>query len=161
MSFNAVQKTLTFKQINSATPEIVFPLLCPVKEKDWLDGWNYEMIYSKSGLIEKNCVFSTSYPNEMDTIWHVTQHNPEKFEVEFLRVTPKATVVRINIKLTPVENDNTEAEISYQYTGLNEKQNEYINRELDSKFEESMKWWEKSINHYLEKETVLKSKSHT
>ncbi len=156
MSFNAVQKTLTFKQLNNAVPEKVFPLLCPVREKDWLDGWDYKMIYSKSGVIEKNCVFSTSYPDEMDTIWHVTQHNPEKFEVEFLRVTPKENVVRINIKLAPVENDKTEAEIVYQYTGLSKEQTEFINSELESKFEESMRWWEKSINHYLETGRVLK-----
>ena len=156
MRFIAVQKTLTFKQINSAVPEKVFPLLCPLREKDWLDGWDYEMIYSKSGLIEKYCVFSTSHPGEMDTIWHVTQHNPKKFEVEFLRVTPKENVVRINIKLTPVENGKTEAEIAYQYTGLNDKQNEYIKSELELKFEESMRWWEKSINHYLKTGQVLK-----
>jgi hypothetical protein len=161
MSFNAVQKTLTFKQFNNATPDKVFPLLCPVREKDWLDGWDYKMIYSKTGLIEKNCLFSTSYPDEMDTIWHVTQHNPEKFELEFLRVTPKENVVRINIKLTPVENDKTESEIVYQYTGLSEKQNEYINSELELRFEESMKWWEKSINHYLETGKLLKKQSHT
>jgi len=156
MSFNAVQKTLTFKQINSAVPEKVFPLLCPVMEKDWLDGWDYKMIYSKSGLIEKNCVFSTSHPGEMDTIWHVTQHNPKKFEVEFLRITSNENVVRINIKLTPVENGKTEAEIAYQYTGLNDKQNAYINNELESKFGESMRWWEKSINHYLDTGKLLK-----
>ena len=156
MSFNSVQKTLTFKQLNTAEPEKVFPLLCPVREKDWLDGWDYNMIYSKSGLIEKNCVFSTSFPDEMDTIWHVTQHNPEKFEVEFLRVTPKKNVVRINIKLTAVENDKTEADISYQYTGLSDDQNKFINTELESKFQESMRWWEKSINHYLETGKMLK-----
>ena len=151
-----MQKTLTFKQLNNAEPEKVFPLLCPVREKDWLDGWDYEMIYSKSGLIEKNCVFSTSHPGEMDTIWHETQHNPEKFEVEFLRVTPKENVVRINIKLTPVGNNKTEAEIVYQYTGLSQTQNEFINSELKSKFEESMRWWEKSINYYLETGNLLK-----
>jgi len=156
MCFSAVRKTLTFKQLNNATPEKVFPLLSPVKEKDWLDGWDYEMIYSNSGLIEKNCVFSTSNPDEMDTIWHVTQHNPEKFEVEFLRVAPKENVVRINIKLTPIENDKTEAEIVYQYTGLNKEQNEFINSGLESKFDKSMKWWEKSINHYLETGKMLK-----
>jgi hypothetical protein len=156
MSFNAVQKTLTFKQLNNAAPEAVFPLLCPVREKDWLDGWDYKMIYSKSGLIEKNCVFSTSYPDEMDTIWHVTQHNPEEFEVEFLRVTPNENVVRINIKLNPLENSKTETDIAYQYTGLNKKQSEYINNELESKFSESMRWWEKSINHYLETGKLLK-----
>jgi len=156
MSFTAVQKTLTFKQINSAIPEMVFPLLCPVREKDWLDGWSHKMIYSKSGLIEKDCIFSTSNPSEMDSIWHVIQHNPEEFFVEFLRVTPKQNVVRINIKLAPIENDKTEAEIMYQYTGLNKKQNEFINSDLKSKFEESMSWWEKSINHYLEKGKMLK-----
>jgi hypothetical protein len=92
----------------------------------------------------------------MDTIWHVTKHNPEKFEVEFLRVTPKENVVRININLAPVDKDKTEAEIMYQFTGLNEKQNEYIINELESKFEESMRWWEKSINHYLETGKLLK-----
>ncbi len=156
MSFNAVRKTLTFKQFNNAEPEKVFPLLCPVREKDWLDGWDYKMIYSRSGVIEKNCVFSTSHLGRMDTIWHVTQHNPEKFEVEFLRVTSKENVVRINIKLTPIENDKTEAEIVYQYTGLSKEQNEFINSELESKFEESMMWWEKSINHYLETGRMLK-----
>jgi hypothetical protein len=64
--------------------------------------------------------------------------------------------VRINIKLTPVENNRTEAEIVYQYTGLSNDQNEFINSELESKFEESMRWWEKSINHYLETGRVLK-----
>ena len=35
----AIQKTFTFNQLNEGTPEQVFPLLCPVREKDWLDGF--------------------------------------------------------------------------------------------------------------------------
>ncbi len=30
----------TFKQQLVAEPAKVFPLLCPVREADWIDGWN-------------------------------------------------------------------------------------------------------------------------
>jgi hypothetical protein len=157
MKFRAIQKTLSYTQLNTTTPEKVFPLLCPVREKDWIDGWEYDMIYSHSGLIEKNCVFSTPRQGEMDTVWHVTQYDPERYEIEFLRVTPKENVVRININLISFENDKTKAMIEYQYTALNEKQNEFINNELDEVFKKMMGWWEKSINHYLETGEQLKS----
>ena len=32
-----------FTQTNSAAPEKVFPLLCPVREDDWLPGWKYQL----------------------------------------------------------------------------------------------------------------------
>jgi hypothetical protein len=43
-----------FTQTNPAAPEKVFPLLCPVREGDWLPGWKYRLIY---------CVFSASLRN--------------------------------------------------------------------------------------------------
>jgi len=33
-----------FIQTNPATPEKVFPLLCPVREADWFPGWNYRRV---------------------------------------------------------------------------------------------------------------------
>ena len=50
----------SYRQTINASPEIVFPLLCPVREVEWLDGWEYKMIYCVSGLIEKGAVFSTA-----------------------------------------------------------------------------------------------------
>jgi len=144
----AVQKTFTYKQLNEGTPKEVFPLLCPVREKDWLDGWDYKMIYSKSGLVEKDCVFSTSYHGKLD-IWYVSQYDRSKFKIEFIRVTPDESVVKINISLSQNDNNKTEAKISYQYTGLNEEQNNFIQNGLEEQFNKNMKWWEKSINHYL------------
>jgi hypothetical protein len=35
-----------------APPEKVFPLLCPVREYDWVEPWKCEMIYTDSGFVE-------------------------------------------------------------------------------------------------------------
>jgi hypothetical protein len=51
-----------FTQTNPAAPEKVFPLLCPVREGDWLLGWKYRLIYSDSGVAELGCVFTTPNP---------------------------------------------------------------------------------------------------
>ena len=44
--FTARRIIHTYRQTIDATPEKVFPLLCPVREAEWLDGWQYAMIYS-------------------------------------------------------------------------------------------------------------------
>ncbi len=75
--------TRDYRQVIYATPEKVFPLLCPVRETEWFDGWEYEMIYSKSGIVEEGAVFSSPSPGEEDFIWVVTKHDSESHEVEF------------------------------------------------------------------------------
>ena len=57
--FEARRMVRSYRQTIDASPEIVFPLLCPVREAEWLDGWEFTMIYSVSGSMEKGAVFST------------------------------------------------------------------------------------------------------
>ena len=156
MEFRGEQRLMISRQINNARPEIVFPLLCPVREKDWLDGWNYKMIFSNSGLIEKNCVFATLKQNCEDAIWYVTVHDKVNYRVELIRVTPGIDVVKINIDLYSNRNETTTAEIAYQYTGLNCTVNSWMQDKLENEFEENMMWWERSINHYLQSGEKLK-----
>jgi hypothetical protein len=150
MAFNGFRRSKTYKQINMGSPEMVFPLLCPVREKDWIDGWDYKMIFSKSGLIEKGCVFSTSHHGSAETIWYVTDHDPSSHRIQFLRVTPNEEVVKIDITLSDNGNGTTTSLICYQYTGLTESKNQWIGQELDSEFEKNMVYWEKAINHFLQ-----------
>ena len=119
MVFVGKQRTFSYTQLNTGSIQNVFPLLCPVREKDWLDGWDYKMIYSLSGLIEKDCVFTTPHHGDFDTVWKVTQYDPAKYYIEFLRVTPGDNVVKINIQLEKVGEDQAKAIINYQYTALN------------------------------------------
>lgn len=149
MAFIGNRKTLFFTQRNHATPEKVFPLLCPVREKDWLDGWDYEMIFSLSGVAEQDCVFATPHHGEQKTIWYVSHYDNKNYQIEFIRTTPLESVVKINIQLKPVEQSQTEVNISYQYLGLNENENNHITNTLEKEFITSMQWWEKAINHYL------------
>lgn len=149
MKFQSLQESRTFKQINTARPAEVFPLLCPVREKDWVDGWDYTMIHSKSGLIEQDCVFSTPHHGEDPTIWFVSHYNKEKYEIEFVRHSPGEEVVKITIFLTDNGNGSTTTSITYQFTALNENKNTWIRERLDTDFVANMKDWETAINHYL------------
>ena len=135
----------------------VFPLLCPVRERDWIDGWDCKMIHSESGLIEKNCVFTTGHHSDIETVWHVTQYDTENYTLEFLRITPSENTVRINIQLEKVDDFKTKAHISYLYTLLNEDESEFKMKQLEQSFSESMIYWEKAINHYLQIGEMMKN----
>ena len=55
---NRVRHTYVQKLV--ASPAEVFPLLCPVREADWLDGWDPLEVWSRSGVAEPDCVFVLS-----------------------------------------------------------------------------------------------------
>jgi hypothetical protein len=66
---------------NVAPPETVFPLLCPVREADWVPGWRYRLIYSESGIAEYGCVFITPNEDGTETTWVVTDYDPPSFRI--------------------------------------------------------------------------------
>lgn len=155
MKFKGIQKIYKYVQQNYGSISDVFLLLCPVREKDWLDGWNYRMIHSNSGLAEKDCVFTTPFNEKFDTVWQITQHDPINHKIEFLRVTPGENIVKINIELELINPNQTETQIRYQYTGLNPDQNSFIENELEDSFKQNMIYWEAAINHYLKTGEML------
>ena len=73
----------SYTQRIEAPPDVVFPLICPVREAEWLDGWGdgFELIYSASGLAEKNCVFRTYGQDQPEMIWTMSEHD----SVDFIR----------------------------------------------------------------------------
>jgi hypothetical protein len=146
---NCKRITKTCRQANTASPDKVFPLLCPVREKDWIDRWQYEMIYSQSGVAEKGYVFTTPTADNITT-WYITEHDPKKYLVEFVRMTPGELVVKIRIQLSDNRNETTTANIAYEYTSLSEKGSKWIDEELDQTFAASINYWEKAINRYLQ-----------
>ncbi len=48
-----------YTQHLDAPPELVFPLLCPVRETEWVIDWKPKVVFSESGLAEADCVFIT------------------------------------------------------------------------------------------------------
>lgn len=76
--------------------------------------------------------------------------------MEFVRLTPNEEVVKIEIKLEDNGEGSTTADITYQYTGLNDAKNEWIETEFEKSFRNIMIGWEKAINHYLKTGEMLK-----
>lgn len=148
--FAATRVTRRYVQTNHARPEQVFPLLCPVREAEWAPGWRYRMIYSESGVAELGCVFATPNDDGTETIWQVTEYDPQAFRIAFAWVRAGLVATQINISLSPTDDGNTLADISYTYTGLSEAGNEIVAGYTENWFAVMMRQWERSINHYLD-----------
>ena len=141
--------THEFTQTNDAPPETVFPLLCPVREADWVPGWQYTMIYSKSGVAEAGCVFTTPNEDGTQTTWLVTEYDPARFRIGFAWVNPGRVAAQIEISLKKKSKGATTALIRYTYTGLSTAGNQKVGGYDKKWFEQKMQGWEAAINHYL------------
>jgi hypothetical protein len=148
-AFQAQRAVRSYRQTIDAKPEVVFPLLCPVREAEWLHGWNYRMIYSVSGLVEEGAVFSTSKPGEEDTVWVVTQHDAAERCVEFARFTPHSRTCILKIAVAALGDDRSRVDISYAYTSIGPAGNRFIESWSEKEFLDAVTFWEASMNHFL------------
>jgi hypothetical protein len=139
--------TRTFVQRIEAPPEEVFPLLCPVREKEWLPGWDCRMIFSRSGLAERGAVFATAHPNGT-TIWLMTEHVPVR-RVEFARWQPDGLVVHIEISLGRHHDGTTAVAIAYTYTAADDRGREALGLLGEADWLRTMEFWENSMNAWL------------
>ena len=79
-------------------PEEVFPLLCPVREYEWIPGWSCLMRYSESGVAEKNAVFETTEMMHRKVLWTTVTYEPDRF-IEYLLIMGRDALVRLSITL--------------------------------------------------------------
>ena len=91
-----IRASRTYTQHLAATPENVFPLLCPVREKDWIEDWNPVVVISQTGIAESDCVFITPASPD-DAIWYITRHEPANGFVEMVKITPQITACKLSI----------------------------------------------------------------
>ena len=142
--------TRTYCQTIHASPDIVFPLLCPVREAEWLDGWRYTMLYSQSGVVEEGAAFTTPGEGEEDTMWIVARHDAVQRAVEFTRFTPGSRVCVLRIGVKPASQGRSLVDIAYTYTATATAGNAFIDRFTEDAFRGAVMFWERSMNHWLE-----------
>jgi hypothetical protein len=139
--------TRTFTQQLVAEPSRVLPLLCPVREVDWIDDWDPLAVFSESGVAEPDCVFLTeASPN--NAIWYITRHEASNGFVEMIKISPNVTACRLTIQLRPVEG-GSEATITYAHTSLGPDGDTFITSFTEEYYKQFMRDWEARINHYL------------
>jgi hypothetical protein len=138
-----------YRQTIEASPDVVFPLLCPVREAEWLDGWAFTMIYSASGLVEEGAVFTTASPGEEDTVWVVTRHDRAARVVEFTRFTPGSRTCHLRIAVSPDGGARSHVDVRYAYTSIRPRGDQFLEAWTEDAFLEAMVFWEKSMNYFL------------
>jgi hypothetical protein len=146
----------TYTQRLVAEPARVFPLLCPVREADWIEGWDPLEVFSESGVAERDCVFVTpASPN--NAVWYITRHEAPSF-VEMLKITPEVTACKLTIELRAV-NSGSEAIVTYMHTSLGPRGDAFVASFTEEHYTSFMQDWERRLNHFLAHGTLHKKEA--
>jgi hypothetical protein len=139
--------THTYTQRLVGSPDAVFPLLCPVREADWIEGWDPPLVVSNSGIAERDCVFTTT-ATPIEAIWYITRHERDAGFVEMLKITPNVTACRLTIQLRGVPG-GSEADVAYSHTSLGPEGDALVASFTEDYYRKFMQDWESRVNHYL------------
>jgi hypothetical protein len=82
-----------------ARAQELFPLLCPVKEYDWIPDWRCRMIYSDSGVAEKDAVFTTLERPFGKLLWTCALYEPPR-RIEYIMTLGSKASIRLELALT-------------------------------------------------------------
>lgn len=143
-----------------APPATVFPLLCPVRECEWVPGWEPGLVVSATGVAESDAVFTT--PEDAgEATWYITEHHPEEFWVEMLKIVPGHVATRLRIELEEadgrdrVELDGrpreilTRARVRYTHTALSPEGEDEVRTWNEARWLGFMQGWESVLNAFL------------
>ena len=127
----------------------VFPLLCPERERDWLPGWDYEMVHSNSGLIELGCIFK-SFAEGKTIDWICTTHNKIDHKIYFIQSFNTDILGELGLSLSVIDDKTTKMEIIQTRTALNEEGNKLVEEHSEKDMAEFWNKAGKMIEYYLE-----------
>jgi hypothetical protein len=139
----------------NAPPADIFPLLCPVREYDWIEHWECAMVYSDSGVAEDNCIFLTHMWSDNE-VWVVSRYEPENFAIEFVVTRFPNMVMKLDIRIEDGGAGRSKLHWRRTFTGLSEDGNAFIAEFSEEKQLEQLKVIEASLAHYLSSGEMLR-----
>jgi hypothetical protein len=144
----------TYEMHVPASPERVFPLLCPVREREWLPYWECRMIHSASGLAEPECVFTTDLPGRGSMIWVVTRYQPPE-AIQYTIFKPESHTWNLSIRVRPTEPGSSCLTWRHVFTGLTGAGNQYLKEYTDEHHRLHLQKIETCLVHFLETGKIL------
>jgi hypothetical protein len=137
-------------------PEQVFPLLCPVREYEWIEPWQCELIHSDTGVAELDCVFKTNFADDgPEDTWVVSRYEPPLL-IEFVRINALRSL-RYSLSLARNDDGTTKLAWTQIFTGLSPEGDDFIKGLSDSAYRQRMATRERQINHFLATGKMLKN----
>ena len=137
--------------------EQVFPLLCPVREHEWLEPWSAEILYSKSGLAEKDCVFTTQ-SEQGPTIWVITQCLANE-AIAMVSLQPNSYTRNLEVQLKPTSS-GCQLHWRLVYTAITPEGETFIQQHLDQSHQLQMNYMEQALKHFLQTGSCLTLEMH-
>lgn len=142
----------SYVQHITGSPEAVFPLFCPVRGGAWLEGWaeRCELLWSSSGLAERGCVFRTVEPGRPETMWTISEHDPDRGVVTFTTVTTGLSAGMLSVRVSPDGAGASAVALRYTVVPTSEAGVADAEERCDrTDLLDSVLWSERSMNHYL------------
>ena len=140
-------------QINAST-EKVFPLLCPVRESEWLPGFHSKTVYSDSGISELDAVFLTHEDTSNEAVWTIPVYEKDNF-IELVYYQAKLKVVVIKLQLNKDNDTKTSLQVEYTYTALSEEGNKQVISITEESFKKQISIWEICFNYLFKTGTKI------
>jgi len=134
-----------------ASRDVVFPLLCPVREAEYLSDWQAEILYSNSGVAEVGCIFRTQNSRGEPSIWTIRVHDEAAGLIEFVIVTPESRVSILVLRLRDSACGATDVTFTYTHTAIGDPGRAFIAEFTEERFLEKMTGFENSLNEFLAK----------
>lgn len=149
--FQAARINKSWQQHVSGSPEQVFPLLCPVREYEWIPDWKSETVYLKSGHAEDGGVFVTNFPGRGPGTWVISRYEPPT-AIGFVIFYPDRLVERLDVTLAAGRaggsQGGTHIRWDRTYTGLSEEGNRFLAELTGAPLEARMQRQLRLLEHF-------------
>jgi hypothetical protein len=132
----------------------VFPLLCPIREYDWLEPWACEMVYSRSGVAELDAVCTTDFADRGHGVWTCSRYDPPG-RIEYVVHWSTQVVDHLQIVLEQDEEGGTSLTWTRTFTGLDEAGNRHIDEHVAPHAEIQLHVAGRVLAHYVETGEML------
>jgi hypothetical protein len=139
-----------------ASPRKLFPLACPVEELRWIPGWDYELVYSKSGVNETNCIFNENksgphfFEKQLTTTWVTVLHDPDNYRILFQLYLSGKALIQLKVEFREVGKEVSSCTWHMVFTALDEEANSMSDETIRGKTELVMGFLSDALKHYCE-----------
>jgi hypothetical protein len=137
-------------------PRAVFPMACPVEELRWIPDWDYQLLYSKSGVNETNCIFTEDksgphfFGKPLTTTWVTNLHDPENYRIVFQLNFGEKAVIRFCFEIQEVGIKVSRCKWHMVFTALDEEADRMEDEIIRTKLEMVMTFLAEALKAYCE-----------
>lgn len=136
-----------------APPERVFPLLCPVREYDWIEDWRCEVLHTASGVAEEGCIFRTRFKHEGQMTWIVSRYEAP-WRIEFSCFVPGSHTMRLKLELR-ADGSGTTLLWTREVTLTDPAGESWLAELTNGAHESNMERLDRVLKHYLNTGSML------